>query len=314
MTPHKTIAGYNLDEVFEQEEARLKAERDAAERQQREDGLRRKLHEIKPKAKPAGGRVPPVGRNPPPPPGVTPAVTSLSDYLRLDNISCVDADGHVFEQYEHLYVRKDIERNADKKQKNFKPYDAAMYFEQQELFLPSFALSCAIVARLYQQKSDPAVNAVLMHYKDKGNGYGWHAQNTLIHYRTKKVIHYPTKDNFAKAATVNSGYPRRALPFSKATLQDSFLVNALQDAKHARYVRQLTGLHDPSVLVEIGQYFQKPTKLWFPWNGQVGADYTKTRAAWLGCDQDNFYLNSDFSLGSTSAARGVRLESSSQKK
>ena len=42
MTPHKTIAGYNLDEVFEQEEARLKAERDAAEAAQRRQELERK--------------------------------------------------------------------------------------------------------------------------------------------------------------------------------------------------------------------------------------------------------------------------------
>ena len=52
MTQQKFIAGYNLDEVFAQEEARLKAEREAAARQKREDELRQKLDARKPKAKP----------------------------------------------------------------------------------------------------------------------------------------------------------------------------------------------------------------------------------------------------------------------
>ena len=249
---------------------------------------------------------PPAGRNPPPPPRTTPAVTSLSDYLQLDNISCVDADGHEFERYDKLYVRKDIERKADKSQKLFKPYDASVYFEQQGSFLPSFALSCNIVAALYQQRVNTDVEMVLQQYKNHGAGHGWHAQNTLIHYATEQVIHYPTKDDFTQTADVNVSRTRTALPFAKATLQDSLLEEALRDTAHARYVKQLTGLHDPSVLVEIGHYFQKPTKLLFPWNDQAGAGYTEIRAAWLGCGRDNFDLGSVNYLNVTDAVRGVR--------
>ena len=250
---------------------------------------------------------PPAGRNQPPPPGVTPAVTSLSDYLQLDNISCVDADGTEFERYDHLYVRKDIERNEDKKQKDFTSYAGVVYFEQQGLFLPSFALSCNIIAALYQQLANSDIEKVLQQYKDHGRGYGWQAQNTVINYATGQVIHYPTKDDFAQRADVNISRPRTALSFSKATLQDNLLEDVLGDPASARYVRQLTGLGDPSVLVEIGQYFQKPTKLWFSWNGRAGATFTETRAAWLGCNQDYFNLYSNNILNITDAARGVHL-------
>ena len=58
MTQQKTIAGYNLDEVFEKEEARRKAEREAAERQGREDELRQKRDARK--AEPVAPAVPPL--------------------------------------------------------------------------------------------------------------------------------------------------------------------------------------------------------------------------------------------------------------
>ena len=74
----------------------------------------------------------PIPQNPKPPvPPRSPVVTSLVDYLQLDNISCVDAHGTVFEHYDKIYVRKDIERHADKRPKNFTPYADAVYFEQQ---------------------------------------------------------------------------------------------------------------------------------------------------------------------------------------
>ena len=44
------------------------------------------------------------------------------DYTVLENISCVDADGNVTETHPKLYVKKDIERNADGSRLKFKPY------------------------------------------------------------------------------------------------------------------------------------------------------------------------------------------------
>ena len=52
MTKQKFIAGYDLDKVYEEEEARLKAEREAAERARLKDELRQRQDARKPKAKP----------------------------------------------------------------------------------------------------------------------------------------------------------------------------------------------------------------------------------------------------------------------
>jgi len=231
---------------------------------------------------------------------------SLADVLELHGIECVDADGNVFEQYDTVYVPKDIFRGADGKQLNFTSYAAAVHCEQNGLFLPSFALSCNIVAALYAARSNPDIERVLQQYKDKGNGTGWHGQNTVIDYGAEQVIHYPTAADFGKNYAVNGSLSHTALGFAKSKLQDSLLETALHDADHARFACQLTGLRDPSVLVEVGTYFGQPAKLWFPWSGKKGVNYSDKRAAWLGGLYNLFSINSDNYLGSNDAARGVR--------
>ncbi|MBI4739647.1 hypothetical protein HY772_08990, partial [Candidatus Woesearchaeota archaeon] len=179
-------------------------------------------------------------------------------------------------------------------------------------------LTCNILAVLFQkavQKQsdgtyttlDAEVKKVLDMYKDKGNGHGYHAQNTIIDFGAEKVIHYPSAAEYSQAVTVNASQPRTALSFSKAALEDSLLEQALADPASVRYVTQLTGLRHPSILVDIGKYFGRPAKLWFSWSGQKSATDTSKRAAWLGCnDVGNFVLLASSSLSRASAARGVR--------
>jgi len=233
-------------------------------------------------------------------------IRSTDDSLVLENIACVDADGYVFEQYDTVYVPKDIFRGADGQQMNFTSHAAVLHCEANGLFLPSFALSCNIVAALYTGRSNPDIERVLQQYKNNGNGLGWHAQNTVIDYGAERVIHYPAHADFGAKNLVNGSLSRTALGFSKSSLEDSLLEAALQDADHTRFVRQLTGLRDPSVLVEVGKYFGRPAKLWFPLSGKAGANYSDKRAAWLGCNDNGFYFYSDNFLYNFNAARGVR--------
>ncbi|HII13550.1 MAG TPA: hypothetical protein HA360_00590, partial [Nanoarchaeota archaeon] len=72
-----------------------------------------------------------------------------------------------------------------------------------------------IVARLYEERNDPEIERVLQQYKDKGNGFGWHAQNTIIDFGSSKVIHYPSGSDFNQKDPINSSQPRTILPFVK---------------------------------------------------------------------------------------------------
>ena len=244
----------------------------------------------------------------------TPRVYSVNDdFLAVENIQCVDADGNIFEQYDKLYVRKDIERDEEEIPINFTPYNAIVYFESKGMSLLSFAGTCNLVAALYKHKDDPEVKPVLMQYKNIGNGTGWHAQNTLIDWNEQKVIHHPHKNDFTEhggKTSINQAHQRILLPFTRKekrkmfwdrSLSDTTLEKGLQDALTFRFVRQLTGMENPSVLVEVGKYFGKTARVWV-------SSSNETRAAWFGCDSINFNLGTYYNLDDSYAARGVRLE------
>ena len=232
------------------------------------------------------------------------------DYLMLEDLSCVDAEGDVFEQYPVLYVGKDIERTSDGSQKNFTPYEAAKGFGERD-FCPSFALSCAVFDRIWRKHiNDPLARQILGQYKNKGIGNGWHAQNTLLAFDSGHVLHYPIAADFGEMGKVNAGRSRVALSIDKSRLCDGPLEAGLRDDATRRYVRQLTGLKEPDVLVDIGKDFGKPAYLWFPWSGRNGAKYTGTRAAWLGCDSSYFGLFGGSVLDDNDAARRVRASGS----
>ena len=100
------------------------------------------------------------------------------------------------------------------------------YFEDKGLFLPSFALSCNILAALYSKRNDPEINKVLMQYKDKGTGNGWHAQNTIVDWGANKIIHYPTKNT--NGDNINAGRNTKEFPFTRKGIKDMPLEEALK--------------------------------------------------------------------------------------
>ena len=236
-----------------------------------------------------------------------PSVSDITaDYICLENITCVDADGNVFEQYPKIYVRKDVEKDADGKIVYFTAYNAAAHFEQKAMRNPSFALHCNMLVALYAQRQEPELNKVLMQYKDKGNGNGGHKPNTLISYAGQEVIHNPNDSDFPSDggnSNINAGR-RVALGFSKQDLKSMPLEQALSDTVALRFVKQLTGMANPDLLVELGKYFQKEAYLWIP-NGDA-SNCSKVRAAWLGCGSGGFDLDADNFLDYFNAARGVR--------
>ena len=240
---------------------------------------------------------------------VEPKVSDIdSGFITLENIACMDASGEVIEKYTQLQVRKDIERDSGNKdiktnQISFTPYNAAVHFENQGLFLPSFALTCNIIAALYANKSNAEIAKVLNQYKDKGNGTGWHAQNTLVNWGAKQIIHYPSKSDYTStggAADINKQRPRNLLSFNNKRFKDITLDEALNDSNYKDFLQNLTGLQNPEVLVDIGKYFgMAETRTW------VSSD-KDTKVAWLGCRNIYFNLYTNNSLAHYIAARGVR--------
>lgn len=250
-------------------------------------------------------RATPTPATPPAPSTDTAApviVSNLSDFLVLQNLNCVDAAGNIFESYPELRVKKDIFRDGTRQKINFTPYNAAAHCEKNGLFLPSFALTCNIVAALYKNKTNPETASLLQQYKDHGAGHGWQAQNTIINWGTGQIIHYPRDGDFpAHGGTnnINQSQAHKKLAFDRSGFGDTTLEEALKRPNFNKYIRNLTGLANPADLVEIGKYFGKTARVWV-------SSSNETRAAWFGCLSNNFNLYGNNNLNYNGAARGVR--------
>lgn len=98
------------------------------------------------------------------------------EYLLLENIECKDAEGKRFEYYEQLLVMTDVLRKREEEKTwddeidvTLTPLDltysgAISLLKSKKMFLPSFPLTCNIMASLHGQKDDPLVQKVLAQY------------------------------------------------------------------------------------------------------------------------------------------------------
>ena len=213
-------------------------------------------------------------RKAPEPPKVkTPKPLSLEDYIMLEDITCTDADGNVFEQYKRLYLAKDVIHYSPLGEKS-STFEAILTAESQGGFVPSLALTCNILAKLLQLKEDPTIDAVLRSYATlKGLGT-YTVQNTIIDCGNHEIIHYPMAHEL-----VTAGFPRtvfvnvqqrRKFPYSAFgpgpisgpvwVLHPSFLANG----EPKRFFQNLTGLSDPIVLYNISNYLGNGFDIWTP--------------------------------------------------
>ena len=181
------------------------------------------------------------------------------------------------------------------------PFDVAQ-FKGSSLVLPtaSAGMNAAIGVDLYLMNEN--VKKVVDQYKSF-----WHAQNTIVDYGNSEVVHYQSAVDFGKDTSVNSSRQRKDGRLDKRGLGDTLLKDVVNEKGYDVFVHQMTGLKEPSVLVEIGDYFHRPARLWFPWIGKDGAGYNHKRAAWLGCFRSlSFSISTYYGLGDRDAARGVR--------
>lgn len=223
------------------------------------------------------------------------------DSYVFENLSCVDADGREFRHFDRLFVNNDVFRTGDGSVRYLTPYEAIVVSEEDGLFLPDSATTCAILAAAHRAGN----TNLLDQYKRM-----WHVQNTLVDFESSEAIHYPTASDFGRTGSINAGKECVALPFDKSRLCDNLLNDELRDKDARRYVRQLTGLEKPEVLVELGEYFGRPAKLLFPWDGYTGSNYSRKNQVWLGCNLNSFNLFAGNFLSGFSAARGVRASDS----
>jgi len=216
-------------------------------------------------------------------------------FITLEDITCIGADGKVIEHYDELRVRKSIACTHDDVRgtydNNFTLEEGAEYFDKEDKgwFLPSMALTCNILAKLYKRKDDPAYHELLMQYRNIAGDSFEYNQNTLIHWDAEGIIHYPHNNDFTGGVKVNNkslGLERKYLLFhANDSFKDTWLWHAVKDKEYLRFLQNLTGLQDPGILSEIGDYYQRPAHIYGPTSCSESANIT---SAYLGCDDRVF--------------------------
>ncbi len=233
------------------------------------------------------------------------------DYLVFENIKCYDADGRVTEQYPSLRVRKQVYHYNKGGIIYRRPYQAIIHAEKQGDFNPCSALTTALLVAAFRGQEKSYANDFLEQYRNKDNGDGYHALNTITWQRdTGHLIHYPQHADFPRGSRgmkqINQARQRRVVDF---TVDNSFGDRLVSDvppmSEFEKYLKNLYGLPDLGIVVEIGNRFSKPAKVWFLYNPAT-ANYTS--GAWLGSGSNSNCFNCDsyLNLNYASAFRGVR--------
>ena len=239
-----------------------------------------------------------------------------SKYISLNNISCINADGDQIEHYKNISIKTSIASTKNGKSFNLTMPGAVSYFEKQkeDMFLPSCALTCNILARLYELKFYEEMENVLLQYKNHGLNDGWHVQNTVVDWRGERIIHYPGYSNIPKKVKKREMNHKRnctILGFSPEKFEGGPLKFLLKNHNFEEFIKNLTGLEDPEVLVSIGEYFNKPTMVWLP---DKPSKDEHVSVAWIGCRHDNLDIYIYGGPNYAGAARGVFTKLAEKKK
>lgn len=218
-----------------------------------------------------------------------PKLTILDHHLLIEGVSCIGADGTIFERHDQIYLALNPASHKIKSDHDIDLYTAILYCEQLDrranTFLPSSALNFKILTTVFPEAvekqpdgsyktKDPDLREFLDlfgHYRtDPG------AQNTLPDVATGKVIHYPTAMDFLNLPRfsfpsstfppINVGQSRIELNLfveekidserdSLENLLEAGLLGPSAQYSSESFGKQLTGLEDPTALLELLDYF-----------------------------------------------------------
>jgi hypothetical protein len=245
---------------------------------------------------------------------VAPDLSVWNGALLLWNIRCVDADDKVFEEYSDIAV-DEIDMVATAQSTGPAKYTTKEAIEHFSLFdaaegiLPSAALTCNILAKLYQHRDNPDAKELLMQFKEIEGGPARYVQNTIYHPRQGALMHYPTHWQGEK---LKNNRPVTILDFEYPDTEKFTLEEALKDPAQRRCVRNLTGLEHPEELCEINKY------LGFPGDVQFFVE-CRNRASHEGISfgagsySSLYFSSTDDNVSTKGMVRAVRIPTEEQK-
>jgi len=166
--------------------------------------------------------------------------------VMLSAVSCIDADGHVFEEYARIGIPRTSTAIGN-------IFDAASRRHTLgSRFLPSFALTANMIYKLAARKT-PACEGILKLYKTQ-----YHMTNTFIDFKIGYLLHYPEYTHFPEqyhnlnnAEKMNQGLKAKALPFNLGSLHSFEVAHLMKVPSFRKFMVQLTGMEWPERFVDV---------------------------------------------------------------
>lgn len=237
----------------------------------------------------------------------TEAFDYSKQYLLIKNIRCTDADNRIIEQYDELLVAKEFTFPKSSIKGTTNTYDAIKTMEKKGMFLPSLALTCNILAALYENRNNEAADKLLKEYFNRKDDYEFVAQNTVVDWEKNKVIHYPRDDYFlngygGKNVNLNREETVRALNpkgFQNLDLEEAVCISPFFED----YIKNSTGLQNPGILTWISRYYESRLSLWV---NSMAKNDGSIGTTWIDHGTESLNINLFNYLSVGGIARGVK--------
>ncbi len=224
------------------------------------------------------------------------------EYIMIENIKCYDADDNIVEQYDKILFMKDLIKSTGGSPKIFTQYQAYDHFNDKKgLFIPCFGLSCNIMAALLGTEFEMLIDQYLTYTSPEH----YHIQNTITDCKNNKIIHYPQKDDFKIYAEYCN--PKE---LNKRIILDTYGYKGSDDISQTlksddgyKFVKNLTLLKNPEVLIEIGKCFGRRIKIFYKPGGEI------IGASWFSnCNELALVCSGNPSPVGGNCVRGVKLD------
>lgn len=223
--------------------------------------------------------------------------------MTLEDISCIDYDGNVFERYDKLELVEDVAIASHNQ------IEVLNYFNgnNEGFFIPSFALTCNILAKLLKKTDSNDTNEkahakmFLNQYSSILSHKGWHWQNTVIDWENQVIAHY-----LESMPCYTKYHPSQArLDFQLNQPGGAYFLDmAMQSREMKVFVNNLTGLASSGAIIRVGKYLGRETKIHLPTEAEKSQP---TLLTLLGSDKNHFNLHPYRKPGVYAAAIAARI-------
>ena len=193
---------------------------------------------------------------------------NIDKTITLENIKCVDSRRRVITEYSVLPVHRDYFRYDNGEPLHFGLADALQHAGRPMKMLPTMAVTCNILARLYEHRGEPEARQVLDLYKldrhfqffdKKLPRFNQFVQATVVANMGSEyngVIHLVGDFVSGGDTEFKVAWERRGIQFNESLdqLMPLPLEQAVNQSMHRALLMDLTGLEKPEVLLEIAAY------------------------------------------------------------